>query len=96
MRGGVDLGEPLGKLAAQEKNGDVRKHIGYAIGRQLAGVRPEVVRDLILWDGKLINTAQVGRPAPDFSLKSLTGETVRLSQYRGRRAVVLVFIYGDT
>ncbi len=35
-----------------------------------------------------------GAPAPDFSLKSLTGETIRLQDYRGRKKVVLVFNRG--
>jgi hypothetical protein len=36
----------------------------------------------------------VGQPAPDFALPDATGETVRLSDYRGRNAVVLVFYRG--
>ena len=34
---------------------------------------------------------QVGDQAPDFALKNQHGETVRLSQFRGDRAVVVVF-----
>ena len=34
---------------------------------------------------------QVGDLAPDFALKNQHGETVRLSQFRGDRAVVVVF-----
>jgi peroxiredoxin len=34
---------------------------------------------------------KVGQPAPDFSLKSHLGQTVRLSDYRGRRNIVLAF-----
>jgi mycoredoxin-dependent peroxiredoxin len=34
---------------------------------------------------------QVGDVAPDFALKNQHGETVRLSQFRGRQAVVVVF-----
>jgi mycoredoxin-dependent peroxiredoxin len=36
-------------------------------------------------------TLQVGDQAPDFALKNQHGETVRLSQFRGRQAVVVVF-----
>ena len=32
-----------------------------------------------------------GTPAPDFELKDQTGQPVRLSDYRGKKAVVLVF-----
>jgi peroxiredoxin (alkyl hydroperoxide reductase subunit C) len=34
----------------------------------------------------------VGDPAPDFELPSLSGERVRLSQFRGRRHVVISFV----
>jgi peroxiredoxin len=34
---------------------------------------------------------QVGDQAPDFALKNQHGETVRLSQFRGRQAAVVVF-----
>jgi len=34
---------------------------------------------------------KVGEKAPDFALKSHLGEEVRLSDYLGRRNVVLVF-----
>ena len=35
---------------------------------------------------------EVGQSAPDFSLPSLKGETVQLSQYRGKKNVVLSFV----
>lgn len=36
--------------------------------------------------------AEIGQQAPDFTLKSHTGEEVTLSQFRGQQPVVLVFI----
>ena len=38
-------------------------------------------------------TVPVGSPAPDFTLTSIQGEPVKLSDYRGRN-VVLVFLRG--
>ena len=35
---------------------------------------------------------KVGEPAPDFTLPSMSGEPVTLSQYRGRKHVVLSFV----
>jgi peroxiredoxin len=34
---------------------------------------------------------QVGQRAPEFTLKNHLGETIRLSDYRGKRNVVLAF-----
>ena len=36
----------------------------------------------------------VGSPAPDFTLESLSGPPVTLSQFRGKQNVVLVFYRG--
>ncbi len=36
----------------------------------------------------------IGKTAPDFSLNDSEGRTVRLSDYRGRKNVVLVFNRG--
>ena len=36
-------------------------------------------------------SVQIGDEAPDFELKDQTGQPVRLSDYRGKKAVVLVF-----
>lgn len=36
-------------------------------------------------------TVQIGDTAPDFELKDQTGQPLRLSDYRGKKAVVLVF-----
>ena len=37
-------------------------------------------------------TAEIGQPAPDFTLKSHTGEEVTLSQFKNEQPVVIVFI----
>jgi peroxiredoxin Q/BCP len=42
------------------------------------------------------NMLQVGDVAPDFSLTSDTGDTVRLSDYRGRRVVLYFYPKDDT
>ena len=39
------------------------------------------------------DTVPAGSPAPDFTLTSIQGEQVKLSDYRGRN-VVLIFLRG--
>jgi cytochrome oxidase Cu insertion factor (SCO1/SenC/PrrC family) len=37
---------------------------------------------------------KVGQPAPDFTLENLDGKNISLSDYRGKKSVVLVFYRG--
>lgn len=96
MRGGTELSEELKAIQAKDSNRDVKKHLGYALERKGAALDADVARTLIDWAPSTMDTARVGQPAPDFELAALTGERIRLSQFRGKKAVVLVFIYGDT
>jgi len=79
-----------------EQNRDVRRHVAYVEQRTSKSLDPRVIESLKTWDVSQINSATVGQPAPDFVLHSAQGEPVRLSDFRGKKAVVLVFIYGDT
>lgn len=83
-------------LLESEFNRDVDKHIGYAIERSGEPLDREIIERLTSWDSTKIDTAFVGSPAPDFELKLATGETIGLGDFRGKKAVVLVFVYGDT
>jgi len=35
---------------------------------------------------------KIGDPAPDFTLKAISGETIQLSQFKGKKIVVLSFV----
>jgi cytochrome oxidase Cu insertion factor (SCO1/SenC/PrrC family) len=41
-----------------------------------------------------INRVKTGQPAPDFSLEDVGGQTVTLSDFRGKKSVVLAFYRG--
>ncbi len=94
--GGKRSSELLEKISRDDSNGDVRAHARFALERDGAGIGT-LYRDLLRdFDPARIDTAVVGRPAPEFALESHDGRSVRLSTFRGKRAVLLVFIYGDT
>lgn len=83
-------------LTSKERNRDVRKHVNYAKERKDAGVNEEVLKRMVDWDATRMNTAEVGKLAPDFSLAGFDGKSYRLGDYRGKQPVILVFVYGDT
>lgn len=96
MLGAAEQAALLQELAESESNRDAKKHIAYAVGRNGRPLDAMVTAKLAGWDLGRLDTAKLGQAAPDFELTSLSGETVRLSQFRGQKAVVLVFVYGDT
>ena len=79
-----------------EPNRDVKRHVGYVRERNGKPLDARAVEKLVQWDSRQIDTASVGRTAPEFTLSSVQGETVRLRDFRGKKMVVVVFIYGDT
>lgn len=62
-----------------------------AAGAQAAGLGPADGRDL---PGVDTGRVKVGDPAPDFTLETLPGGTVILSQFRGKKNVILQFYRG--
>ncbi len=96
MLGGTTAHSLFKRLAESETNADVRRHLSYALERQGEGLDPAIASQLQQWDPATLAIAEVGELAPDFTLKSLTNESVRLRDFRGKSAVILVFMYGDT
>jgi len=43
-------------------------------------------------DARVATALEIGKPAPDFTLPSTTGEKINLSQFRGK--MVLIEFYG--
>ena len=63
----------------------------FAASALAASLGPKDGRDLPPAD---LNRIQAGQPAPDFTLESLEGRPVMLSDFRGKKRVVLVFYRG--
>jgi hypothetical protein len=49
----------------------------------------------MLGGASLATALEIGEQAPDFSLPSTTGETISLSQFRGKKHVLLEFYVND-
>ena len=56
-----------------------------------AQLGPKDVGDLSPTD---LQRIKVGQPAPDFTLEDMEGKSISLSDFRGKKTVVLVFYRG--
>lgn len=84
------------RLEESEKNRDVKRHLAYALERKDLSIGDSTAKSLIRWTTEQLDKAHLGQSAPEFELDSISGERIRLSSYRGKKSVVLVFVYGDT
>ena len=65
--------------------------VSFAHVPAFAQLGPKDGADLSATDLKRI---KVGQPAPDFTLENMDGKPVSLSDYRGKKKVILVFYRG--
>jgi len=56
---------------------------------------PELAAAYTALDEATFGTARVGEPAPDFTLPDTDGKTWKLSDFRGKKPVVLVWVFAD-
>ena len=61
------------------------------------GLRNEPIREtLAAFDLSRMDSARIGQRAPDFILYDQSGTRHQLSEYKGKKSVVLIFVYGVT
>lgn len=96
MIGGLRPKPLFERVEAEDPNKDVRAHLRFALERKGEALPEKVREDLRGFDLSRLDTAEVGKTAPDFTLTDALGQSYRLSDFRGKKAVVLLFIYGDT
>src|SRR5262245_27312279 len=73
----------------------VRPMMAAALERADRPNQAELRKALADYDLRKMDSARVGELAPDFTLADFTGKTYRLSQFRGKKTVVLRFILYD-
>jgi HEAT repeat protein len=96
MLGGLRPQPLFERIEAEDPNKDVRAHMRFALERKGEAV-PETVRDKLRgFNLARLDTATVGTTAPDITLTDALGQSYRLSDFRGKKTVLLLFIYGDT
>jgi HEAT repeat protein len=96
MIGGLPPKPLFERIEAQNSSKDVRAHMRFALERKGEALPEKMRENLRDYDLTRLDTAEVGKTAPDFTLTDALGQSYRLSDFRGKKAVVLLFIYGDT
>ena len=85
------------QILEEDQDAFVRRSMAWALervdGREAAAAIRKALAD---YDLTRIDSAQLGRAAPDFTLSDPSGTTYRLSQFRGKKDVILVFFIEDT
>ena len=86
------------QAATQDNNGFISTAAKWALPRvkNAEGVG-NTLRELALstYDKSQIASAVVGKPAPDFALMNDAGEIVKLSDFRGKKNAVMIFLLAD-
>ncbi len=96
MFGKLASTDELKAMKEKDANRDVKAHVGFALDRD-DKPDPAALRKLLAgYDLAKMNTAVVGKAAPEFELTDATGKSYKLADFKGKKAVVLVFVYGDT
>jgi hypothetical protein len=80
----------------KEPHDSVRFLMSYILTRDDKPDPKPIRQALIDYDLTRMGSARAGKAAPDFALVDTQGKTWRLRELRGKKAVVLVFLMGQT
>jgi peroxiredoxin len=98
--GEIDSKSPLSLLQAKSKSDpsrDVRHQCELAAYRIAHDIPPdsELAHGHLAVDESQFGTVRVGRPSVDFALKDTEGKAWKLADFKGRKCVVLIWIFAD-
>jgi HEAT repeat protein len=83
------------QISEKDPSRDIRRVTAAALNGELGNYAPQIRKALRQFDPAAFDSARLGQPAPDFSLIDTAGKSVRLSQFRGHKTVVLLFLAED-
>jgi hypothetical protein len=83
------------QIADNDPSRDIRRVTSAALRGEYPKNEPAIRKALATFDPATIDTARLGQPAPDFALPDPSGKIVRLSNFRGKKSVALVFLAED-
>jgi peroxiredoxin len=65
------------------------------MGRRVVYLRSLMVVLIVMVSAGVAMALEIGQPAPDFTLPSTTGEKISLSQFKGKKHVLIQFYRMD-
>jgi peroxiredoxin len=65
------------------------------MGRRVVYLRSLMVVLIVVVSAGMALALEIGQPAPDFTLPSTTGEKISLSQFKGKKHVLIQFYRMD-
>jgi hypothetical protein len=80
------------QIADKDPSAHVRFEMKYALTRDDKPGPAALRRTLSSYDLTRMESAHLDKAAPDFVMADTTGKTWRLSKFRGKKSVVLVFL----
>ncbi len=95
---GISEALDIVKAATEDNNGYIRAASKWVLPRVEKGEGVgNSLRHIAMstYDKSKVASAVVGKPAPDFALPDDKGETVKLSDFRGKKNVVMIFLLAD-
>jgi HEAT repeat protein len=84
------------QIAEKDPSAGVRFEMGFALARDDKPDPGAIRKTLSSYDVARMDKAHLDKVAPDFALADTSGTTWRLSDFRGKKSVVLVFLIATT